>query len=110
MSGCSITTATEYLKRFATGAGLSGDQVRRQAVLDLGDLVAQRQLALLQPCGPQLVGLGQGVEGQDGGVEVLVLHTQPRQPQALPRRFVDVALVIHGPRPEVRHALRVAST
>src|SRR5579871_3537541 len=51
----------------------SSDDVGRQLVFELGDLVAQREFLLLQAGDLQLVGHGQGFEGADGVVEVLVL-------------------------------------
>src|SRR5271156_1512357 len=55
----------------------SGDDVRRQLVLEPCQLVAQQELALLQPLQLQLVGLAGVAQRLDRRVEIAVLLTQP---------------------------------
>src|SRR5579863_6848867 len=57
----------------------SGDDIRRQLVLDEGDAVAQLQLALLQALHLVDVGTGRGLQRRNRGVEVAMLLLQARQ-------------------------------
>src|SRR5665647_2641132 len=57
---------------------LSND-IRRELIVDLADLVAQHQLALLQALHLDQVGAGRGGQGRDRRVEVAVLLLQARQ-------------------------------
>src|SRR5262249_23631886 len=55
------------------------NNVRCQLVLDIGDAVAQVELALLEPLDLQLVRAWRVLQGRDCGVEVAMLLLQPRQ-------------------------------
>jgi hypothetical protein len=55
----------------------SGDDVRRQLVLEPGKLVAQQKLALLEPLHLQLVSLSGLSQRLDRCVEIAVLLAQP---------------------------------
>ena len=55
----------------------SRDDVRRELVLEPRDLVAQQELALLQPLQLQLVGLAGVSQGLDRRVEIAGLFAQP---------------------------------
>ena len=55
------------------------NDIRRQGVLDLTDLVAQDQLALFQPLHLNQVGAGRQGQGRNRGVEVAVFLLQARQ-------------------------------
>lgn len=52
------------------------DNVRRQLILDKGQPVAQRQLALFQALNLKLVAGTDGGQGVDGGVEIAMLLSQ----------------------------------
>ena len=60
-------------------AARSGDNVRGQLVLDVGDAIAELKLALLEPLDLQLVGAGGVLQGRDCRVEVAMLLLQSRQ-------------------------------
>src|SRR5256885_13294577 len=57
----------------------SGDDVRRELILDVGNTIAQLELALLQALDLKLVGAGGVLQGRDGDIEVAVLLLQSRQ-------------------------------
>ena len=55
----------------------SGDDVRRQLVFEPGELVAQQQLALLEPLHLQLIRLPSVAQRLDRRIEIAVLLAQP---------------------------------
>jgi len=57
----------------------SRNNIRRQLILDRADLVAQHQLAFLQPLYLDQIGGGRRRQGRDRGVKVAVLLLQARQ-------------------------------
>jgi len=60
-------------------AGASSNNVGGELVLDMGNAVAQVELALLEPLNLQQVGPRGMLQGGDRGVEVAVLLLQARQ-------------------------------
>ena len=68
---------------------VSGDDVRRDLILDEGNAVAQLQLALLQALQPQQIGSGRMVQRFDGDIKIAVLLLQLRK---LESEFVIVLI------------------
>ena len=68
-----------HLNRQRSERGRLRNNIRRDLVFDAADLVAQHQLALLQPLHLDQVGAGRHRQGGDRGVEVAVFLLQARQ-------------------------------
>ena len=67
-----------------TAAGVSRNlrnYIRNQLILELGDLVLEPQLALLEPGELELVRSGRAAKRFDRRVEIAMLHSQAHQPR-----------------------------
>jgi len=64
---------------FRRSDGTSRNDVRGELILDVGDAVAQMQLAFFEPLDLQLIRAAGVLQGQNGGVEVAMLLLQSRQ-------------------------------
>ncbi len=84
---------------------VSGDQVGSQLIFELGDLIAEDQLAFLHTRDPQLIGHGQSVESLDGGVEILMFLTQAAQLKVDRGVPLDWRLEVHGMNPKTEAGL-----
>src|SRR5438309_4610091 len=75
-------------------AAPSSDNVGRQLIFEIGQAVAQDQLAFLQPLDLQLIVLADQLQRLDGGVEIAMFL-----PHALEFRLERRALIIAEPVP-----------
>src|SRR5205085_8559361 len=75
----------------------SGDDVRNQGIFELGDLVPEEQLALLQPRELELVRCRERPKRLDRRIEIAMLHAQPDEAAGHAHfLYVDAAHLPHA--------------